>query len=216
MTQRRRYDQRMQQRVWAPAATLYLSGGGLGARADAWPEALDWLAARVGGVAFASLASNDTTQARTLQALLAARGERAEVLSAEGDDPESAATIFLCGGDATLLAGDRDRAAKIRRWLEDPAKCIVADSASAMALGARAASCTCGGHPIHVVNGLDLLGGLSVLAHAMGGDDPRLAALGNGPLLGLPTGAAVEWRPDGVLPRLPWSRAAAVTVRGGR
>ena len=73
----------MQQRVWAPAATLYLSGGGLGARADAWPEALDWLAARVGGVAFASLASNDTTQARTLQALLAARGERAEVLSAD-------------------------------------------------------------------------------------------------------------------------------------
>jgi hypothetical protein len=206
----------MKQHAWAPAATLYLSGGGLGARADAWPEALDWLAARAGGVAFASLASNDTTQARVLQALLAARGERAEVLSADADGPESAATIFLCGGDATLLAGDRDRAEKVRRWLDDPSKCLVADSASAMALGARAASCTCGGHPIRVVDGLDLLGGLSVLAHATGGDDPRLTALGNGPLLGLPTGAAVEWRPDGDFPRLPWSRATAVTVRGGR
>jgi hypothetical protein len=206
----------MKQHAWAPAATLYLSGGGLGARADAWPEALDWLAARAGGVAFASLASNDTTQARVLQALLAARGERAEVLSADADGPESAATIFLCGGDATLLAGDRDRAEKVRRWLDDPSKCLVADSASAMALGARAASCTCDGHPIRVVDGLDLLGGLSVLAHATGGDDPRLTALGNGPLLGLPTGAAVEWRPDGDFPRLPWSRATAVTVRGGR
>ena len=216
MAQRRRYDLLMERRAWAPAATLYLSGGGLGARADAWPEALQWLAARSGDVALASLASHDTTQARSLQALLATRGKRAEVLSAEGGEAERAATIFLCGGDATLLAGDRDRAATIRRWLDDPAKCIVADSASAMALGARAASCTCGGHAIRVIDGLDLLGGLSVLAHATGGDDPRLAALGNGRLLALPTRAAVEWRPDGDLPPASWSRATAVTVPGGR
>ena len=183
MAQQRRYDLLMERRAWAPAATLYLSGGGLGARADAWPEALQWLAARSGDVALASLASHDTTQARSLQALLATRGKRAEVL---------------------------------RRWLDDPAKYIVADSASAMALGARAASCTCGGHAIRVIDGLDLLGGLSVLAHATGGDDPRLAALGNGRLLALPTRAAVEWRPDGDLPRASWSRATAVTVPGGR
>ena len=185
-------------------------------RADAWPEALDWLATRVGGVAFASLASNDTVQARTLQALLAARGQRAEVLNEVGDDPESAATILLCGGDATLIARDRYRAEKIRRWLSNPKTSVVADSASAMALGARAASCTCGGHPIHVVAGLDLLGGLSVLAHATGAEDPRLAALGDGPRLALPTGAVVEWRPDGVLPQQSWSRARGVTVRGDR
>ena len=85
-----------------------------------------------------------------------------------------------------------------------------------MALGTRAASCTCGGHAIRVVDGLDLLGGLSVLAHAAGGDDPRLAALGAGPLLALPVRAAVEWRPHGDLPALSWSRAAAVRVPDGR
>lgn len=206
----------MDQRAWTPAATLYLSGGGLGVRANAWPEALVWLAAQNGGVALASLASHDTTQAHALQQLLAARGQSAEIVGHESDEPISAATIFLCGGDATLLAGRRDRAAQIRRWLDDPTKSIVADSASAMALGARAASCTCGGHPIRVVDGLNLLNGLSVLAHATGGDDVRLAALGEGPLLALPTGSAVLWRSDGEPTALPWSRARAIMVHDGR
>ena len=54
-------------------ATLYLSGGGLGRSAHAWPEALHWLAAQPGPLLLASIASDDDRQARTLQQLLATR-----------------------------------------------------------------------------------------------------------------------------------------------
>ena len=47
-------------------ATLYLSGGGLGRSAHAWPEALRWLAAQPGPLLLASIASDDDRQARTL------------------------------------------------------------------------------------------------------------------------------------------------------
>jgi hypothetical protein len=92
---------------------------------------------------------------------------------------------------------------------------VIADSASAMALGRLAASCTCGGHPIRTVVGLGLLGEWSVLAHAEGPDDPRLAALqeptrpGGGTQLPLRTGEAVEVLGDPTAPRferVSWSR----------
>ena len=38
-------------------ATLYLSGGGLGRSAHAWPEALRWLAAQPGALLLASIAA---------------------------------------------------------------------------------------------------------------------------------------------------------------
>lgn len=198
-----------------PSAELYLSGGGLGARADAWPDAIDWLASRTGGIALASLASADFTQARMLERLLSRSGQRVEVLVDPLRDEPNAATLLLCGGDATLLASDPERAAVLQRWLGDAGRTIVADSASAMALGRRAASCTCGGHPIRVIDGLDLLGGFSVLAHAVSGNDARLAALGNGPLLALPTGSAVHWR-SGAPISASWSMRDAITVRGDR
>jgi hypothetical protein len=102
---------------------------------------------------------------------------------------------------------------------------IVADSASAMALGRRAASCTCGGHAIRVTDGIGALGAWSVLAHAIGGNDERLTALADeslpngGPRLALPVGAAVEvlglgtrtsGEPGGLdFKSAPWSQASA-------
>jgi hypothetical protein len=92
---------------------------------------------------------------------------------------------------------------------------VVADSASAMALGRRAASCTCGGHPIRTVAGLGALGEWSILAHADGPHDSRIAALhdpetpGGGAQLALRTGEAVEvvGLPDTVrFERVSWSR----------
>jgi hypothetical protein len=62
-------------------ATLYLSGGGLGRSAQAWPEALHWLAAQPGPLLLASIASDDDRQARTLQQLLAAVGREATLIS---------------------------------------------------------------------------------------------------------------------------------------
>jgi hypothetical protein len=102
---------------------------------------------------------------------------------------------------------------------------IIADSASAMALGRRAASCTCGGHAIRVIDGIGALGAWSILAHATGGNDERLADLADaalpngGPRLALPTGAAVEvlglgsrtsGEPGGLEFRsAPWSQVSA-------
>lgn len=220
----RRYDAKMTQRYEAPTqpdpraeprAELYLSGGGLGTRAHAWPAAIEWLASRAGGVALVSLASADTVQARSLKSTLSSLGQRADVMDDPLREDPDAPTLLLCGGDATLLAGDRERVDLLRRWLDDETKTIVADSASAMALGRRAASCTCGGHPIRVIDGLDLLGGFSVLAHASGGDDVRLEALGGGPLLALPTASAVRWSGGGPI-EVGWSMRGATTVRGGR
>lgn len=195
-------------------ARLILSGGGLGIRADAWPEALDWLAGAPAPLSLASLASRDARQATTLAALLGARGVNVQLLKPGASDPTQG-TIFLCGGDATLLATDAQRAAQLRRWIAHPDLTVIADSASAMALGRLAASCTCGGHPIRTVVGLGLLGEWSVLAHAEGPDDPRLVALqepgwpGGGRQLPLRTGEAVEVLGDATVPRferVSWSR----------
>lgn len=192
---------------------LILSGGGLGLRADAWPEALDWLATAA-PLYLASLASHDLRQAQTLSGLLMKRNNSVEILEPGAPDPIRG-TIFLCGGDATLLAGDVARASQLRRWIAHPELTVVADSASAMALGRRAASCTCGGHPIRTVAGLGVLGAWSILAHAEGAQDPRLAALHdpetpNGGLqLALRAGEAVEvlGLPDAVtFERTSWSR----------
>ena len=94
-----------------------------------------------------------------------------------------------------------------------------------MALGRRAASCTCGGHPIRVTDGIGALGAWSILAHANGGNDERLADLADaalpngGPRLALPTGAAVKvlglgsrtsGEPGGLDFRsAPWSQVSA-------
>ena len=84
-----------------------------------------------------------------------------------------------------------------------------------MALGRRAASCTCGGHPIRTVAGLGALGEWSILAHAEGPHDARIAALhdpetpGGGAQLALRTGEAVEvvGLPNVVrFERVSWSR----------
>jgi hypothetical protein len=185
-------------------ASLYLSGGGLGVRADAWPAALAWLADRDGPITLASLASDDDRQARMLQRLLAELGRPAELATDQLLDPQSPrfgaapGTLYLCGGDATSLLDDPRRVSVVREALLQPELTIIADSAAAMALGRRAASCTCGGHPIRVVDGLGALGSWSVLAHAQSGSDERLAALNDAALpnggqrLALPTGAAVE------------------------
>ena len=192
---------------------LILSGGGFGVRVSAWPEALDWLAAAPAPISIASLASNDEHQAHTLVTLLAQRGCEA-TLHSSGDSRRASGTIFLCGGDATLLASDGERAALLRRWIAEPDLTVIADSASAMALGRRAASCTCGGHAIRTVAGLAALGPWSILAHADGPDDVRIAALrdpevaGGGEQLALQTGEAVEvlGLPDAVrFERLDWS-----------
>jgi len=192
---------------------LILSGGGFGVRVSAWPEALDWLAAAPAPVRLASLASHDEHQAHTLIKLLAERGCDAQHFSM-GDDHPTNGTVFLCGGDATLLASDSARAALLRRWIAEPGLTVIADSASAMALGRRAASCTCGGHAIRTVAGLGALGAWSILAHADGPDDARIAALrdpdvaGGGEQLALQTGEAVEvlGLPDAVhFERLDWS-----------
>ena len=192
---------------------LILSGGGFGVRVSAWPEALDWLAASPAPISIASLASQDELQAHTLVTLLAKRGCEATLFSM-GDTSPSNGTIFLCGGDATLLASDSTRAALLRRWIAEPGLTVIADSASAMALGRRAASCTCGGHAIRTVAGLAALGAWSILAHADGPDDVRIAALhdpevaGGGEQLALQTGEAVEvlGLPDAVrFERLDWS-----------
>jgi len=184
------YDQGM--------ATLYLSGGGLGRSAHAWPEALQWLAAQPGTLLLASIASDDDRQARTLQQLLANVGREATLISHLPQDSAEPTTLFLCGGDATRLLGQPERVRELRSALTAPNLTIVADSASAMALGRRAASCTCGGHAIRVTSGIGALGSWSVLAHAIGGNDERLADLADaalpngGPRLALPVGAAVE------------------------
>ena len=192
---------------------LILSGGGFGVRVSAWPEALDWLAASPAPISIASLASNDEHQAHTLVRLLADRGCDAQLFLSGGSDLTSG-TVFLCGGDATLLASDSARAALLRRWIAEPNLTVIADSASAMALGRRAASCTCGGHAIRTVAGLAALGTWSILAHADGPDDARIAALrdpdvaGGGEQLALQTGEAVEvlGLPDAVrFERLDWS-----------
>ena len=195
-------------------ARLILSGGGLGVRADAWPEALDWLARAPAPLSLASLASRDDRQATTLATLLGARGVAVQLLTTGAPDPTQG-TIFLCGGDATMLATDAERAAQLKRWIAHPDLTVIADSASAMALGRLAASCTCGGHPIRTVAGLGLLGEWSVLAHAEGRDDPRLEALrepgrpGGGAQLPLRTGEAVEVLGELSAPRferMSWSR----------
>lgn len=195
-------------------ARLILSGGGLGLRADAWPEALDWLATAPAPLHLASLASHDLRQAQTLAALLGQRNSAVKILPPGSGDPERG-TIFLCGGDATLLAEDPLRASQLRRWIAHPELTVVADSASAMALGRRAASCTCGGHPIRTVAGLGALGEWSILAHAEGPHDARIAALhdpetpAGGAQLALRTGEAVEVMglPDAVrFERVSWSR----------
>jgi hypothetical protein len=184
------YDQGM--------ATLYLSGGGLGRSAHAWPEALQWLAAQPGPLLLASIASVDDRQARTLQQLLANIGREAILVDHLPQESAEPTTLFLCGGDATRLLDQPERVRELTAVLRLPHLTIVADSASAMALGRRAASCTCGGHPIRVTDGIGALGAWSVLAHAAGSDDERLAALADealpngGPRLALPTGAAVE------------------------
>lgn len=176
---------------------LILSGGGIGVRVNAWPEALGWLATSPAPIIIASLASHDERQAEALVRLLAERGCEATLFSI-GDTSPSNGTIFLCGGDATLLASDSARAALLRRWIAEPGLTVIADSASAMALGRRAASCTCGGHAIRTVAGLGALGAWSILAHADGPHDARIAALrdpefsGGGEQLALQTGEAVE------------------------
>jgi hypothetical protein len=134
-------------------------------------------------------------------------------------------TLFLCGGDATRLLDQPERVRELSAALALPDLTIVADSASAMALGRRAASCTCGGHAIRVIDGIGALGAWSILAHASGGGDERLAALADealpngGPRLALPVGAAVEviglgsrtsGEPGGLDFRsAPWSQASA-------
>ena len=179
-------------------ATLYLSGGGLGRSAHAWPEALRWLAAQPGPLLLASIASDDDRQARTLQLLLANVGREATLVGHLPKELTEPTTLFLCGGDATRLLDQVERVRELRSALTLQNLTIVADSASAMALGRRAASCTCGGHPIRVTDGIGALGAWSVLAHATGGNDERLADLADdalpngGPRLALPTGAAVE------------------------
>lgn len=179
-------------------ATLYLSGGGLGRSAHSWPEALRWLASQPGPLLIASLASDDDRQARTLQHLLSAVGREATIVAHLPHEVLEPTTLFLCGGDATRLLDQSERVEEVRRALASAHLTIVADSASAMALGRRAASCTCGGHPIRVTDGLGALGPWSVLAHATGADDVRLLALADatlpngGPRIALPTGAAVE------------------------
>ena len=192
---------------------LILSGGGFGVRVNAWPEALGWLAAAPAPISIASLASDDERQADALVRLLAERGCEATLFSS-GDRRLTNGTIFLCGGDATLLASDSARAALLRRWIAEPGLTVIADSASAMALGRRAASCTCGGHAIRTVAGLAALGPWSILAHADGPHDARIAALhdpevaGGGEQLALQTGEAVEvlGLPDAVrFERLDWS-----------
>lgn len=192
---------------------LILSGGGFGVRLSAWPAALDWLAASPAPIRIASLASHDEHQASQLKLLLAARGSEAELNSAAVSDL-TAGTVFLCGGDATLLVADSHRAALLRRWIAEPRLTVIADSASAMALGRRAASCTCAGHAIRTVAGLAELGAWSVLAHADGPHDARLAALrdpeitGGGEQLALQSGEAVEvlGLPDAVrFERMDWS-----------
>ena len=206
-------------------ATLYLSGGGLGRSAQAWPEALRWLAAQPGTLLLASIASDDDRQARTLAQLLLDVGRDATLVNHLPQVITEPTTLFLCGGDATRLLDQPERVRELTAALTLPNLTIVADSASAMALGRRAASCTCGGHPIRVTDGLGALGAWSVLAHAMGGNDERLAALADatlpngGPRLALPTGAAVEvlglgsrttGEPGGLDFRsAPWSQASA-------
>jgi len=211
------YDQGM--------ATLYLSGGGLGRSAHAWPEALQWLAAQPGPLLLASIASDDDRQARTLQQLLATVGREATLINNLPQVITESTTLFLCGGDATRLLDQPERVRELTAALTLSDLTIVADSASAMALGRRAASCTCGGHAIRVIDGIGALGAWSVLAHASGGSDERLAALADaalpngGPRLALPTGAAVEviglgsrmsGEPGGLDFRsAPWSQASA-------
>lgn len=206
-------------------ATLYLSGGGLGRSAHAWPEALRWLAAQPGPLLLASIASDDDRQARTLQLLLANVGREATLVSHLPKELTEPTTLFLCGGDATRLLDQVERVRELRSALTLQNLTIVADSASAMALGRRAASCTCGGHPIRVTDGIGALGAWSVLAHATGGNDERLADLADaalpngGPRLALPTGAAVEvlglgtrmsGEPGGLDFRsAPWSQVSA-------
>ena len=211
------YDQGM--------ATLYLSGGGLGRSAHAWPEALRWLAAQPGPLLLASIASDDDRQARTLQLLLANVGREATLVGHLPKELTEPTTLFLCGGDATRLLDQVERVRELRSALTLQNLTIVADSASAMALGRRAASCTCGGHPIRVTDGIGALGAWSVLAHATGGNDERLADLADaalpngGPRLALPTGAAVKvlglgtrmsGEPGGLDFRsTPWSQVSA-------
>jgi aryl carrier-like protein len=206
-------------------ATLYLSGGGLGRSAHAWPEALRWLAAQPGPLLLASIASDDDRQARSLQQLLAAVGREATLVGHLPKELTEPTTLFLCGGDATRLLDQVERVRELRSALTLQNLTIVADSASAMALGRRAASCTCGGHPIRVTDGIGALGAWSVLAHATGGNDERLADLADaalpngGPRLALPTGAAVEvlglgtrmsGEPGGLDFRsAPWSQVSA-------
>jgi hypothetical protein len=206
-------------------ATLYLSGGGLGRSAHAWPEALRWLAAQPGPLLLASIASDDDRQARTLQLLLANVGREATLVGHLPKELTEPTTLFLCGGDATRLLDQVERVRELRSALTLQNLTIVADSASAMALGRRAASCTCGGHPIRVTDGIGALGAWSVLAHATGGNDERLADLADaalpngGPRLALPTGAAVEvlglgtrmsGEPGGLDFRsAPWSQVSA-------
>jgi aryl carrier-like protein len=206
-------------------ATLYLSGGGLGRSAHAWPEALRWLAAQPGPLLLASIASDDDRQARTLQLLLANVGREATLVGHLPKELTEPTTLFLCGGDATRLLDQVERVRELRSALTLQNLTIVADSASAMALGRRAASCTCGGHPIRVTDGIGALGAWSVLAHATGGNDERLADLADaalpngGPRLALPTGAAVEvlglgtrmsGEPGGLDCRsAPWSHVSA-------
>jgi hypothetical protein len=206
-------------------ATLYLSGGGLGRSAHAWPEALRWLAAQPGPLLLASIASDDDRQARTLQLLLANVGREATLVGHLPKELTEPTTLFLCGGDATRLLDQVERVRELRSALTLQNLTIVADSASAMALGRRAASCTCGGHPIRVIDGIGALGAWSILAHATGGNDERLADLADdalpngGPRLALPTGAAVEvlglgtrmsGEPGGLDFRsAPWSQVSA-------
>ena len=158
-------------------ATLYLSGGGLGRSAHAWPEALQWLAAQPGPLLLASIASDDDRQARTLQQLLANVGREATLISHLPQVITEPTTLFLCGGDATGLLDQPERVRELTNAITLSHLTIIADSASAMALGRRAASCTCGGHPIRVIDGIGALGAWSILAHATGGNDERLAAL---------------------------------------
>ena len=206
-------------------ATLFLSGGGFGRSAHAWPEALDWLAAQPGPLLLASIASDDDRQARTLQQLLAAVGRASALISHLPHEIAEPTTLFLCGGDATRLLDQPERVRELSAALTVPNLTIVADSASAMALGRRAASCTCGGHAIRVIDGIGALGAWSILAHATGGNDERLAALADstlpngGPRLALPVGAAVEvlglgsrtsGEPGGLDFRsAPWSQVSA-------
>jgi len=139
-------------------ATLYLSGGGLGRSAHAWPEALRWLAAQPGPLLLASIASDDDRQARSLQQLLATVGREATLISHLPHEATEPATLFLCGGDATGLLDQPERVRELTKALTLQNLTMIADSASAMALGRRAASCTCGGHPIRVIDGIGALG----------------------------------------------------------